>query len=215
MDDKELYQRLCSQALEEVRRPKFAVTQQFFAVHRLSNAPFAGVWTGAGIKEIYLRLQDVRYYWVIKFFLTNNNYKIGAVFPSAHANVHFSIFSTTLKPNEISGILGLKCSKSWEIGSLYANGRKQHTNNAWFYNPQISDYVDFERKLESILCDLPSKGMHMLRGDCDLILHVGYYEYQGWPGGWHLSASALKMLADLDCEFDVDLYVDGRDMSPE
>jgi hypothetical protein len=215
MDDKALNQLVCSQALDEVRRPKFAVTEQFFAVHRLSNAPLAGVWTGDGIKEVYLRLNNVRYYWVVKFFNTKNTYKIVAVYPSAHANVNFSIFSTTFKPKEISGILGLKCSKSWEIGSLYASGRKQHTNHAWFYNSQMPDYVDLERKLESILSDLPSQCMHMLRADCDLILHVGYYEYQGWPGGWHLSASVLRMLADVGCEFNVDLYVDGRDMSPE
>ncbi len=193
-----------------MKSPTLAITEQFFAVHRLADEPVACVWHEHDCHWVYLRLDDERYYWVVRIEQqVDGQFRPTWGFHSPHANVYVAIFSHRLSTSEISAALSLSPTDEKEKGALMPGGRRVYGENRWYYCPSVPDCLDFATKLKHLLDELPADKVQSLREDCSVSINVAYYEYQGAPGGWHLESDILKKLAVLGVDLDVDLYVSG------
>ncbi len=194
----------------EVESPQLAVTEQFFAVHRLADEPVAGVWHKDGSRWVFLRLQGEPYYWVVRVEQQpNGQLRATWGFHSPHANVYAAVYSQRLSVAEISAVLGISPTDQRSKGQLLPGGRRAYQEHRWYYHPDVPDCLDFETKLNRLLQQLPAEKVQSLPGDCSVGINVAYYEYQDGPGGWHLDAETLSKLAALGADLDVDLYVSG------
>lgn len=188
--------------------PTLAITEQFFTAHRLADDPVACVWHDQHCHLVYLRLQDERYYWVVRIERQQDgSFTATWGFHSPHADVYAVIYSQRSIPAEISAVLSMSATDQREKGVLL--GRVALREHRWYHHSSLPDCLDFETKLKRLLDELPADKVHSLPGDCEVCIQVAYYEYQGCPGGWHLEPSILKQLAVLGVSLDIDLYVSG------
>lgn len=199
--------------MAEIECPTLAITEQFFAVHRLADEPLAGVWADGDRRYVYLRLHNEPYYWVV---VIESDPTEGAQatwgFHSAHANVYAVIYSERLTAAEISDRLSIQPSETRDKGAPLPGNRRTYNEHRWYFRPPVPEFLDFETKLASLLESLPVKRVRSLPSDCTFRINVAYYEYQSCPAGWHLDTNALRRLVELGCELDVDLYTSGPEL---
>ncbi len=90
--------------------PTLAITEQFFAVHRLAEQPIACVWHEHDCHWVYFRLHDERYYWVVRIEQQNGKFVPTWGFHSPHANVYAVIFSQRVPTAELSAAMSLSAT---------------------------------------------------------------------------------------------------------
>lgn len=200
---------IAATAIAEVHGPTWGVTEQFFAVHQLADEPLACIRAGHDCQNVYLRVRGERYYWVVLVDCETQAPKIAGGFVSAHVNICAGVHSPNVTAAEISKALSLQPTKTQAKGDPIANGLRKCPEHRWYYKPNVPDCLDFEAKLKHLLCNLPTAKIRELPSTCEFFISIAYYEYQGWPGGWHLDSDMLQRLADLGGELDIDLYTSG------
>ncbi|WP_110987954.1 DUF4279 domain-containing protein [Acaryochloris thomasi] len=167
---------------------------------------------GHNCQQVYLKLRDERYYWVVMVCCDAEVPEIAGGFVSPHVKICAGVYSTDVTTAEISAALSLQPTKTQAKGDPIANGLRRCPKHRWEYKPDVPDCLDFETKLRHLFGDLRTEDVRALPPTCEFFISVAYYEYQGSSGGWHLDSDVLKHLAELGGELDIDLYTSGPEL---
>jgi len=128
------------------------------------------------------------------------------------------VFSAALDSSEISGILGILPSNSYEKGDLPKGTKRPRAYSGWFYSTEGRiETKDFRRHLDWIIDQLRGKEdrVEMLRSkDCKIEL-MSFWVGVG-QGGPKMEASQMKFLGELNLSIWWDIYFEEdefRDIS--
>ena len=121
------------------------------------------------------------------------------------------VFSQSMLPDEITALLNLAPTRSFNKGSPYCRGKLHRITNGWFYSTEkLVDSKDTRRHIDMILAALDGKIQAVDKikssegGKIDL---MSYWVSRGQGGPWLMPDQMLK-LARLGISVWWDIYFD-------
>lgn len=220
MEEAEHREKVAAAALAEVNSPRLAITEQFFAVHRLAEKnPVADIWRDGRHWYVSLRLHGEPYFWVAVVEQDTEGLRATWGYSIALANVYLAAYSETLTADQITAALSLEPYETRRKGDLKLGGRSplRFDEHRWYYRPDCPEALGFERKLARLLEDLLSRSerYRALKDELRAVVSVSLHDYAGGPSGWHLDSETITRLNDLGLQLGVDLWVSGPEMPDE
>ena len=216
-------QEITSAALQEVKSPTWAMTEQFFEIHALKEEdPIALIeyvqdeTSSNPVWRVYLNLQDVHYYFQIGFESQQDSLRVVGCNSSEHASVRLNIHSNIDSPDRIEQTLELPASyKGYRGEHIHPKSLKVRDNHVYSFKAKAPNAWTFDRKLERLLDDLilvkqQLKEVHERSTSC--IINVSYAAWQSQMWGCHLSVNTIQKLNSLDIALDIDLYAEGPEL---
>ncbi|MCG3775082.1 MAG: hypothetical protein JW395_1910 [Nitrospira sp.] len=165
--------------------------------------------------QVYFRLKGEKYFFLV---LVNEDgtWKEGRQIP--FANVTFCVSSTTMFPEEITALLGMRPSTSRRMGDPCKNLSGTYAFSDWSLQPDLPKPAWFEDKLKCLLHQLLPLAP-ILKANSksfDYGISVAYYDWFVLTGaaiGWGFDKEDTQMLAELGADFDFSIYPssDNRD----
>jgi len=123
--------------------------------------------------------------------------------------VTLCIYSDTLKPDMISGALGLKPTSSHQTGDLISEERTETFKvHAWFLSTEGKvESKDSRRHLEMIISQLADKksALETLTHDCTMNISC-YWSSASGHGGPTMAIEQMAFLSEVGLELSFDFY---------
>lgn len=123
------------------------------------------------------------------------------------------VFSDDIAPEEITRVLQIEPSESFQKGDNFSHGKLRRKTNGWFYSTEkLCDSKDTRRHIDLVLSMLEGKeqAVHrfQLQG-CELDI-TSYWVSTGQGGPWLMPQQMLK-LGSLGIEVSWDIYFSGEE----
>jgi Domain of unknown function (DUF4279) len=121
---------------------------------------------------------------------------------------NFSLTGFTISPNEMSGIIGINPTKTWEIGDTIGKSNLQRKENGWVLSSSLDKSSELEEQISDLLQQLKPKWANLLDvcSEYDAEISCAVYSYNSQGPSMHLGKEMLKLLAELNAEVDIDYY---------
>lgn len=210
-------------ALQEVANPKWAMTEQFFEVHRLKEEnPIALVQLEDNDPQqrstwrVYLNLEDVRYYFQIGLQRSDGGFSVVGCNSSEHAYVGLHIHSKALTPDQIEQKIALPASQKRYLGEPKFGRHSSKLRDEHFYSfeSQAPQAWDFDKRLKKLLEDLLPRHQQLeeVRQSSICMINAAYYGWRSQMWGIHLDIDTVTMLNRLRIATDISLYAEGLEV---
>jgi len=139
--------------------------------------------------------------------------EIGGVFEEFSVGLNF--YSKTLDRQEITKLLGVEPTKSWNANERHSVGNTKKTRitdwGKWYLNSK-RDKTDLNIKLKDLLESLTMdlEKWKILTSKYEAWIDVAGY-MENWNRGFSLNADIMKMLSDRNLKIEFDIYYDGNE----
>jgi hypothetical protein len=123
------------------------------------------------------------------------------------AAITIAVYGETLKPKEVTSLLGVEPTSSFEAGHRPGPQSPPIPHGAWFYEIRGSDPLTTEDLATMLFAQLPTDPAvwstlgRLYRTKVRVALHM-----EAWNRGFGFSAATLKRIADTGAELDFDIY---------
>ena len=127
--------------------------------------------------------------------------------PMDEAAISLAVYGETLKPNEVSSLLGVEATSSFEAGHKRGPRSPPIPHGAWFYQVRGSHPLTPEDLTTMLLAQLPTDPAvwsalgSPFRTQIRVALHM-----DAWNRGFAFSSATLKRIADTGAELNFDIY---------
>ncbi|UOQ55265.1 DUF4279 domain-containing protein [Hymenobacter cellulosivorans] len=201
---------------QELAAPRFGVTQQFLAIHRIryeAGQPLIlhNTTTPDGRHMAWLAVENERFYFVM--YLDPTGAEVLWVDTEEFHDVWLRATSATRPLAELAALTKLRPSAQWNMGDPRRVGGARHQESGLDFTLDTPPDT-FENKLGLFLdfLEQDAAGIRALASRADCTLRVASYFHNGnsMLGGFHLNAPLLKRLNNLDLSIDFDLYATGE-----
>lgn len=123
------------------------------------------------------------------------------------AAISLAVYGETLKPNEVSSLLGVEPTSSFDAGHKRGPRSPPISHGAWFYEVRGSHPLTPEDLANMLLAQLPTDPKVWSALGClyriqfRVALHM-----EAWNRGFGFSSATLKRIADTGVELNFDIY---------
>lgn len=130
-------------------------------------------------------------------------------------SANLRIASKTKSTSDISSMLGVEPSESYNIGevlSLRGPHPRHREESLWLLNSNVSEEQPLEKHLNDLLSFVENKTpeLGLLALECDIEIFCSYATYNG-QGGFVLDRKLIEKMAKVNVDFVFDLYLVDQD----
>lgn len=195
-------------AVAELRRPRFALTEQFFAVHQIAEedgrpaVAHVELDPDDGQAMVYFRLEDESYFWVVRVDGDADPPEVAWGWPEDEIHVELLISGCELTLEEISERIGLVPTAERRQGE----GGPPAEENFWCFEVTPWKPACFEDKLTELLDFLRpyANSIAVLADQCRISLWIEIDgENVNGQHTWGITAEQVEQLAWMKASLDV------------
>ena len=204
-------------ALNELRSPVLAVTNQYLAIHdvkRHNGAPIierVDRERGDGLAIVYLPVEDEQFYLAV--YVREDDAGVNSVETEPRHRVYFRATSDTLDLDRLRKMTTIEPTKQWKKGEPIGQRPITYKFSGFDIepNPEPDEFEDKMRKLLDVL-ERDASGVRALVSSANGYVQVGtqFHDGNGMLGGFHLDTDVVERMARLGLEIDFDLYCGGN-----
>lgn len=212
----DLEKRIIACAIGEIENPEFAVTQQFFEVHKvLRDNTDVPVILKVFLEKndtalVYFPVQGERFYFVVDI-QTQPDIQVRFTFAGANYCVYLSAGSYELSAMEIEKMTTLVPTKSWSKGDKWNNGTRPFTKVMFEPTPGPGEFHDKLIKLLDYLeSDIPGVTTLIAKYNGYIQVAAMYHNGNSNLGGISLNPLLIKRMSVLNIGLDFDVYAEGN-----
>jgi hypothetical protein len=120
--------------------------------------------------------------------------------------VRLKILSVAHTPEQITGITGLQCDRSWLIGDKRRETAIVEKCNGWILNSDLSKDASLDAHIENILGQVSSVAERIRKLSEQAEIELSCVIYSSTPPALNFEKSVIVRLNALGSSLDIDLY---------
>lgn len=130
---------------------------------------------------------------------------------NTNVRVDFRIMGDNYNTEEITKVLGVTPTITWNAGELINNTNKRHSYTAWVFSTGVEETLDINTQLKKIEQTLLPKldKLHWLKNqyDLDFSLDIVIIIENESPPAIYFENSILNLVSNIEARIDIDTYI--------